>query len=231
MHDSQKTCQICGKKFHHTKVLAGATLRPSLLNLLLSEHPEFTGDASICHADLATYRGRYVQSLLEQKKGELSSLESEVIESIAQQDIVSQNVVGGFEEELTLGQKIADRMAAFGGSWPFLISFFCFLFIWITINVVNLGRPFDPFPFILLNLILSCLASIQAPVIMMSQNRQASKDRVRSDHEYQINLKAELEIRLLHEKLDNLLNQQWKRLVEIQQVQIEMLEEVTKRDS
>jgi uncharacterized membrane protein len=220
-------CSICRKTFSPTQLRTGLTIRQSILNYVIKDHPDFQSHSLICQKDLSHYRGQYVQSLLEREKGELDTLEKSVVESLKNQDLISSNVQVEFQEKLTLGQRVADRIASFGGSWPFLISFFIFLVIWIIINIVNLGRPFDPYPFILLNLILSCLASVQAPIIMMSQNRQASKDRVRSDHEYQVNLKAELEVRHLHEKMDHLLTQQWQRLVEIQQVQIEMLEEVT----
>jgi uncharacterized membrane protein len=123
---------------------------------------------------------------------------------------------------------MADGVASFGGSWRFIIIFASILVIWIALNsFLLLKRPFDPYPFILLNLVLSCLAAIQAPVIMMSQNRQESKDRLRSQHDYRVNLKAELEIRQLHDKIDHLLSHHWERLVEIQQIQIDLLSELT----
>lgn len=132
-----------------------------------------------------------------------------------------------FEQELSFGARLADGIASFGGSWAFIIVFGVFIMLWITVNVLALlWKPPDPYPFILLNLILSCLAALQAPVIMMSQNRQEAKDRLRSEHDYRVNLKAELEIRQLHEKIDHLLLHQWERLAEIQQVQIELLNEV-----
>ena len=128
---------------------------------------------------------------------------------------------------MTFGQRLSDKIASFGGSWKFIIIFFFILVFWISVNSLILAfKPFDPYPFILLNLILSCLAAIQAPIIMMSQNRQEAKDRLRASHDYQINLKAELEIRQLHQKLDHLLSRQWERLVEIQEVQIELLNEM-----
>jgi uncharacterized membrane protein len=108
-----------------------------------------------------------------------------------------------FEEQLTVGQRVADRVAAFGGSWTFIFAFLAGMFLWMTLNIKG-NRPFDPFPFILLNLVLSCLAALQAPVIMMSQNRHAAKDRVEAQHDYEVNLKAELEVVALHSKLDEL---------------------------
>ena len=129
-----------------------------------------------------------------------------------------------FEKSWSFAERLADGIARFGGSWTFILCFGAFLALWIVINtlVLSLHRP-DPYPFILLNLILSCLAAIQAPVIMMSQNRQETKDRLRSQNDYQINLKAELEIRHLHDKLDHLLSHQWDRLVQIQEVQLDLL--------
>jgi uncharacterized membrane protein len=117
-------------------------------------------------------------------------------------------------------------VAEFGGSWTFILSFFFVLLLWIGVNAALLARPFDPYPFILLNLVLSCLAAIQAPIIMMSQNRQEDKDRMRSENDYRTNLKAELEIRHLHEKMDYLVLHQWQRLLEIQELQLELMEAI-----
>jgi uncharacterized membrane protein len=142
----------------------------------------------------------------------------------------STNVDVESEKTWTLGERLADRLADFAGSWTFLIFFGVFMAVWIIVNsLVLYWRPADPYPYILLNLLLSFLAAIQAPIIMMSQNRQEARDRVRSQHDYQVNLKAELEIRHLNEKLDHLLSHQWERLVQIQQVQIQMLSQLEKR--
>ncbi len=226
----QRLCAICGKSFNAGKTLPLALIRPSVLHEIEADHPGLDLNGFICQPDLSVYRTRHVEELLVREKGELSSLEEGVVESMRKHELMSSEVHNDFEGKLTLGQRLADRIATFGGSWTFLISFFSVLVVWIGINsFVLLTKPFDPFPFILLNLLLSCLAAIQAPVIMMSQNRQESKDRIRAEHDYQINLKAELEIRHLHEKLDHLLMHQWERLVEIQQVQIELLEELGPR--
>ena len=129
-----------------------------------------------------------------------------------------------------MGDAISDKVASFGGSWKFIIFFFVVLFLWIIINsIVLLQKPFDPYPFILMNLILSCIAAIQAPIIMMSQNRQEKKDRLRSENDYKVNLKSEIEIRTLHEKVDHLLLDQWSRMMKIQEMQIEMLEEIKEK--
>ena len=171
-----------------------------------------------------------MRSLLEAEKGELTALEKEVLESLSQQEILSRNPEEELKSASTMGQRLADRIAAVGGSWRFITMFAIVLFVWIVINtIVLVARPFDPYPFILLNLILSCLAAIQAPVIMMSQNRQEARDRLNAMRDYQVNLKAELEIRHLHQKLDHLLTHQWERLVEIQEIQMELINEVRGR--
>ena len=168
--------------------------------------------------------------MLESEKGEFTSLENEVLTSLRNHETLSKNVDSEFEVEWTFGERLADRIATFGGSWIFLILFGLFLLVWISINSFILyAHPPDPYPYILLNLILSCLAAIQAPIIMMSQNRQEAKDRLRSEHDYQVNLKAELEIRHLHEKLDHLLSHQWERLAQIQEIQLELLAEISRR--
>ncbi len=166
----------------------------------------------------------YVEELLQQEHGEFSELDREVAESIAKQETIAENTEEEYDEKRTFGERLSDGLARFGGSWAFLISFGVVLAIWMAYNLVRGDRAaFDPYPFILLNLVLSCIAAIQAPVIMMSQKRQEEKDRQRSFNDYRVNLKAELEIRHLHEKIDYLISRQWQRLSEIQQVQIEML--------
>jgi uncharacterized membrane protein len=221
------TCAICGKTFSKHNVVAGEVLRPQITEQIRAIHPGWSSSSFICRSDLANFRMAYVQSLLESEKGELTSLEQEVVNSIHKQELLTKDVDAEFEQEWSFGERLADRIAAFGGSWSFLIVFAVFLGLWIIINsLVLLWRPIDPYPYILLNLVLSCLAAIQAPIIMMSQNRQEAKDRLRSQHDYQVNLKAELEIRYLHEKLDHLLSHQWERLVHIQEVQLELLTEL-----
>ncbi len=209
--------------------LKGQDIREGIFNLIKSEHPDFDKDSYITVAELNQYRRLYLTSLIIQEKGELAIIDRDVMNAIKNNAILSENIQDEIEAELTFGQKIADRVAAFGGSWTFIITFFSFILIWMIINIWFLAaKPFDPYPFILLNLILSCLAAIQAPIIMMSQNRQEQKDRQRSEHDYKINLKAELEIKLLNEKIDHLLVHQNKKLLEIQEVQIDYLEDLLK---
>jgi uncharacterized membrane protein len=224
------------KKSHISKIeiqkgedIKGQEIREGIFNLIKYEHPDFDKDSYITLSELNQYRRLYLTSLIIQEKGELAIIDRDVMDAIKNNAILSENIQDEIEAELTFGQKIADRVAAFGGSWTFIITFFSFILIWMTINIWFLAsKPFDPYPFILLNLILSCLAAIQAPIIMMSQNRQEQKDRQRSEHDYKINLKAELEIKLLSEKIDHLLVHQNNKLVEIQVVQIDYLEDLMK---
>lgn len=205
-------------------------VRSGIVELIKLAHPNWLSDGYICHDDLNHYRSQYVQDAMQDEKGELSELELEVIRSLDENEVLSRNINLTAKGDFTFGERLADRVASFGGSWTFIILFGSVLMGWITINsIAMLGRPFDPYPYILLNLVLSCLAAIQAPVIMMSQNRQQIKDRLQADNDYRVNLKAELEIRHLHAKMDLLLTHQWQRLLEIQQVQTDLLEEIGNR--
>ena len=202
-------------------------IRPAVVEVIKRSFPGWSAKGFICEDDLNRFRYEYVSSLVEAEKGELSDLDREVLESMSRHEILSTRVDREFDSKLNFGQRLSDRIAQLGGSWRFIIIFGVVLAVWIVVNsVALLAKPFDPYPYILMNLILSCLAAIQAPIIMMSQNRQEEKDRSRADHDYQVNLKAELEIRQLHQKLDHLLTDQWERLVEIQKVQLELLSEV-----
>ncbi|HML29002.1 MAG TPA: DUF1003 domain-containing protein, partial [Hyphomicrobium sp.] len=157
--------------------------------------------------------------------GDVSEIEKQVAESLATHETLAENVEEEFSTDRTLGERLSDILAEFGGSWSFLIVFSSFLAIWMMYNTYRAGAAFDPYPYILLNLILSTIAAVQAPIIMMSQKRQEAKDRLRSLNDYRVNLKAELEIRHLHEKIDHLINKQWQRLAEIQSLQLDKLAE------
>lgn len=223
-------CAMCGKLFAAHNIVSGEIVRKELAAEILKTIPDWSPEKFICRPDLARIRGSYVHALLESERGELSSLEREVVRSMREHELLSSNIDLEFEQNWSFGERLADRIAAFGGSWIFLSCFGVFLCIWIGMNSMLLWwRPLDPYPFIFLNLILSCLAAVQAPIIMMSQNRQEAKDRVRSEHDYQVNLKAELEIRHLHEKVDHLLSHQWERLVQIQELQLELLADLGAR--
>jgi uncharacterized membrane protein len=222
-------CQICKKpKSPHSGMIA-ELIRPSLLEFIKKRLPDLDSKGFICLDDLGEFRKDYIKEVLEDEIGELSALDNEVIESLQQHEILSSDISKQFEKKLTFGERLSDHIASFGGSWRFIILFGAVLFGWIILNAIFLlNRGFDPYPFILLNLILSCLAAIQAPIIMMSQNRAEARDRLRAENDYKVNLKAELEIRHLHEKIDHLLRRQYNRLFEIQQIQVELLEEISR---
>ena len=223
-------CQICKAEKPQRELVPAEFVRPALLHLIEKEHPEWKPIGFICATDLNRFRMAYVRQVLETEMGEISALENEVLESLKKNELLSANIYADFDTKLTTGDMLSDKLAAFGGSWKFIVLFALVLLVWIGVNsFALLKRPFDPYPFILLNLVLSSLAAIQAPVIMMSQNRMEARDRLRAEHDYKINLKAELEIRHLHEKLDHLLKQQWTRLLEIQEIQLELMKELAER--
>ncbi|GAA5188020.1 DUF1003 domain-containing protein [Acinetobacter kookii] len=221
---------VCKKSFPKKNLIPIGTIRKVITEEISKDFPQWSPGDFICQVDLTKYRMQYVQSILKSEQGEVTDLEYEVLNSMQQHELISKNIENKLDQNWTFGEKLADKIASFGGSWTFLICFAIFLALWILVNtVVMVKHPADPYPFILLNLMLSCLAAIQAPVIMMSQNRQEAKDRLRSQNDYQVNLKAELEIRHLHEKLDHLLMHQWDRLAKIQEIQLDLLAEMTKK--
>jgi len=224
--DGHNVCAICKVRKNQAQLIPFSSICPSVASVIFKEHPDCEKTGYICLDDLNHYRMEHIQELLTAERGELSEIESDVVKSLAENELIAKNLNDQYDEQIPLGARVADKVAEFGGSWRFIISFGVFILIWIVINsILILTKAFDPYPFILLNLILSCLASLQAPIIMMSQNRQEAKDRLRSEHDYKVNLKAELEIRLMHEKIDHLLNHQWQSLLESQQLIMDMITE------
>lgn len=221
--------KISQRAINEGEEVQGSEIREGIFELIRTKHPDFGREDHISNDELNEWRRLYLTSLIQQEKGETDRIDNDVMFAIKNNSLLSENIDEQIEEDLTFGQKMADKIAQFGGSWTFIIAFFSFIMIWIGVNVWFLAsKPFDPYPFILLNLILSCLAAIQAPIIMMSQNRQEQKDRRRGEQDYKVNLKAELEIKLLSEKIDHLLMQQNKKLLEIQEIQTDYLEDLRK---
>ena len=204
-------------------------IRVPILNLIKEDYPDLDMSKEITVGELNIYREKYISKFLQSEVGELNNLHKNVIKSLTD----DKSLVSTMEDEpdnRTFGQRLADNVADFGGSWTFIIWFFVVIMLWISANVwLLMNKGFDPYPFILLNLILSCLASLQAPIIMMSQNRQEEKDRERAKKDYMINLKSELEIRMLDDKMDHLIMHQQQELIEIQKVQIEMMNDILNR--
>lgn len=217
-------CVICGRDRPARDVTQLDVVRPSLFDRIKADYPDLPAEGYICGEDLDRFRSRYVSELLGQERGELTKLEQDVVQSLADHETLAENIEAEFVGHRTFGERLSDHLASFGGSWTFITIFFAILLAWMAFNIVIMEQErFDPYPFILLNLVLSCLAAVQAPIIMMSQKRQEAKDRLRSENDYRVNLKAELEIRHLHEKIDHILTRQWERLAEIQQIQLEMM--------
>ncbi|MCK0198059.1 DUF1003 domain-containing protein [Ancylobacter sp. 6x-1] len=225
-------CALTGRRLPERDGTHLDLLRPALQDSIRAAHPGIAPDAFLSHEALARERARYVAETLQAERGDLGALERDVITSLAQNDLLTQNVEAEFEQNRSFGERAADLIARFGGSWTFILCFGGFLVVWMALNAVSLRiAAFDPYPYILLNLVLSCIAALQAPIIMMSQRRQETKDRSRSENDYRVNLKAELEIRHLHEKIDHMLNRQWERLAEIQAIQLELMEDLARRRS
>lgn len=217
---------LSGKEFPENERVSAKNIRQSLLHFINKTHPNFSKSCFLSIEEMNEYREKYISEFLNKKLGNLTEVEKQVIQSVSKNTMISTEVEED-EQEITFGQKLADKVAEFGGSWGFIIFFMSFLVAWILLNVFWLSNHgFDPYPFILLNLILSCIAAIQAPVIMMSQNRQEEKDRERAKKDYKINLKSELEIRELHEKIDHLIIHYQQDLLEIQKTQIDLLENI-----
>ena len=223
---ARQVCAVSGKQWPAADLCAVSSLRPALAARIRQDHPDLPLDAQISRVEVARYLAIYVEEMLKAEHGEFTELDRQVAKSIANQDTIAENIEHEIEQKWTIGERLSDVIARFGGSWSFILAFGFFLACWMVFNILR-GEPaaFDPYPFILLNLVLSTIAAIQAPVIMMSQRRQEAKDRLRSLNDYRVNLKAELEIRHLHEKVDHLMNVQWQRLAEIQQMQLEMMDE------
>jgi len=220
-------CLICGRDVPARDIVRLDVVRPAIIERIREERPDLPAEGLICRRDLDRFRSDYVSELLTRERGELTRLEQDVVQSLADHETLAENIEAEFAGHRTFGERLSDHLASFGGSWTFIILFGAVLAVWMAFNIAVVARAqFDPYPFILLNLVLSCLAAIQAPIIMMSQKRQEAKDRLRSENDYRVNLKAELEMRHLHEKMDHILTRQWERLAEIQQIQLEIMQDM-----
>jgi uncharacterized membrane protein len=210
----------------------GASVHHNIEDVIREQKPDWKESGFICIPCLNRFRTEFARVQMSRERDELTKLEHEVIESLHANESVVEDMNAEFDKNLTFGEKLADQVAAFGGSWTFIMLFFAVLSAWVIGNSLYwLYHPFDPYPFILLNLVMSLLASIQAPIIMMSQNRAGARDRLQAENDFKVNLKAEIEVRALTEKIDQLLHNQWARMMEIQQIQMEMLQDLqTRRD-
>jgi len=221
-------CFVCKKEYPENELIAGHGIRHEIENIIVKSIPEWNDSKKICKNDFDKYRSIYIKTIIEEETGNIKELENEVLRSINDNELITENINSEMKEKMSFGDRLSDKVAQFGGSWRFIIIFFVILLFWILINSIFVigSKAFDPYPFILMNLILSCVAAVQAPIVMMSQNRQEKKDRIRAENDYKVNLKSEIEIRTLHEKVDHLLLDQWAKMMKIQEMQIEMLEEI-----
>lgn len=226
----RESCGLCRKELDRRLLVPAKGLRPAQFEHIAARNPGWSPDSWICRACLGRARFDYLLSRLAAERGQLSEVETDIARRASQHLALAEDIERQFQTRATAGQRVADRVAAVGGSWTFVLAFFAFTLLWMGVNAMLPGHEaFDPYPFILLNLLLSCLAAIQAPIIMMSQNRLTARDRMQADQDFRINLKAELEVASLHEKVDHLLHSQWQHMVELQELQIELLNEIAQR--
>lgn len=199
-------------------------LEPELIQFILTKNPTYTADFELTFQQILNYRYAFINQLLNDEIKATETFNESYHKEIENKKFQTKNLNKSFDKQVTFGDKVSDKIAQFGGSWPFIISFIIFLALWILFNATGLlFKPFDKYHFILLNLALSCLAALQAPIIMMSQNRQSVRDRIEADNDYEINIKAEIEIDSLHQKMDYLMTTKWQHIIQLQQLQVEML--------
>jgi uncharacterized membrane protein len=227
---SKAVCYVTGTEHDIDDLIAGDDIREAVIEEIHKDHPNFNDESFISTRELFKYRQRHMENIVKREVGQVTELERQVLEKLKSNKFIAEDVEPEIESESSFADRLSDKIAEFGGSWKFIISFLSMMAVWMGLNVLLYHeKGFDPYPFILLNLVLSCLAALQAPVIMMSQNRQEAKDRIRSEHDYQVNLAAELQIRMLHEKLDHLMHNQHRQMVEIQMIQMELIQELEEK--
>ena len=221
--DKGQTCALSGVRLPRSRLVPLELVSGPASDQIRKEHPDLKSDALIDRNVVNRYRRKYVEELLRQERGELTDLDHQVAQSLASGVLISEQL-DSRSKQRSFGESASDALALLGGSWTFLLVFAGCMAVWIIANVQT-QSGFDPYPFILLNLVLSCLAAVQAPIIMMSQRRQEARDREHASNDYRINLKAELEIRHLHDKIDHMISKQWERLAEIQQLQMDIMQD------
>lgn len=200
-------CSICYKGFNLIDLRPLLMVRDAVWDMMSKETSLKREEGYVCNSDYQSYQIKHLKQLLKEERGKISGLEQQVIDSFKSQELLTEDTNKSLEESLTFGERVADKVSSFGGSWKFILLFFSFMLGWMFLNTyVLLQDQFDPYPYILLNLTLSCLAAVQAPIIMMSQNRRAERDHIQAENDYKVNLKAELQIRHLNMKLDRFIN-------------------------
>ncbi len=224
-----RRCPTCDKPLDPTTDFFHGKLERQIIELIRVDHPDWEVKDGICMRCVEEYRSVLASKDIQEDLAKLDQVERELVSKIAQRLHLSKNINEVYEEGQSFGERMADLVAKFGGSWTFIFLFAFVLVAWMWINTAALARSFDPYPYILLNLVLSCLAAVQAPIILMSQNRQAERDRLHAENDYEVNLKAELEIQQLHEKIDVLTTGSWQQLWQAQVKQLELLQNLARR--
>jgi uncharacterized membrane protein len=220
-------CRICGLQKRKDDLVPAERIPASIVDIIVKEYPEWSPEGYICRADLDRIMIQYVRDVVEHEKNGYASLEGTINNDIRVEDHLPKNENVEYEKSMTFGEHISDTLAGFAGSWTFLLVFAGLLFLWVILNsYILLSRPFDPYPYILLNLVLSVIAAVQAPVIIMSQNRQEARDRLHAERDFQVSIHTDAEIHRLHKKIDFLMANQGQKLLEIQNIQIELIEEL-----
>lgn len=226
----QAKCIVCGKTFNIIDGMFLRNLDSRISGHIKHDHPKAMSNSFICSKDLLQYRLNNINHFIDNDLKNIKKINKKLTKKINNDNYKITDVNDILKNQLSFGDRIADEVAHFGGSWTFIILFCLFLAAWMFVNVTHIfGIDFDPYPFILLNLFLSCLAAIQAPIIMMSQNRASEHDRMNSENDYHVNQRSEEEIRMLHAKIDHLIQSEWPNLLETQKMQFQMLSELQKK--
>lgn len=228
--DSNVACAACQTLHRPADLIPLSVVRPVVASRVRATAPQVGPDDRVCLSCINRAISDEIDLGIAQDESEFAALQAGALRRLEQQELLTKNLNAEEDRTLSIGNRLADRVANFGGSWTFIGLFLGLLIVWIAVNALHvLVRPFDPYPFILLNLVLSSVAALQAPVILMSQNRQEARDRLRAEQDYEVNLKGELEVQTLHDKLDHLSQQQWRRLLAIQQAQMDLMREIAER--
>jgi len=221
----QFICEICKTTFRRAELYPIAAMRESLVRFIKKHHHHLNIRGFICKHDLDEQSLAYTENMLTAELAELDDLEQKVLDSFASQETLADNL-SDYEVNLSFGDRLADRVSDFAGSWTFIIIFLVICLAWMLLNSYALLVQFDPYPYILLNLALSTLAALQAPIILMSQNRKSDRDRLQAEYDYKVNLKAELQIRNLNSKIDHLIKKLWLHMMETQESQIKLQKKI-----
>ncbi|MFZ0005413.1 MAG: DUF1003 domain-containing protein [Methanoregula sp.] len=225
-------CRICGGQKRKDDLVPAERIPASIVECITKEYPEWSPEGYICQADLDRFMIQYARDVVEQEKNSYVSLEGTINGNIRVEDHLPKNDNVEYEKTMTFGERVSDALAGFAGSWTFLLVFAGLLFLWVCLNsYILIARPFDPYPYILLNLVLSVLAAVQAPVIIMSQNRQEVRDRLHAERDFQVSIHTDAEIHRLHKKIDFLMTNQGQKILEIQNIQLELIEELLRKTS